>query len=357
MAIPLRRCLLRGVVVMRRMMALLAVGGMVLLELVSTGGPARALVPGTNGRIVFTRFHCRQVTGSEGIPVGFLQPCKSQEIVAADPNDANETVLATFSSDTILGFRGANWSPDGKTVIFAVNTAGSGPCGISTVNADGTGLRPIVQAPPGTCFGEGPSFTPDGRHIVAELCCVPGYGDSLWIMNSDGTGLQALTSEPEGVADEVPQVSPDGTRIALGQCSDTGCRLAAVPIAGGTPHVLFDQPLPGLGSPNWSPDSNKLVIQAGFNGCTSDIGTINPDGTGFTRLTFNTCKVGIFHGSFNPTYSPDGTKILFAQSLDTARVDVALVDLFTMNRDGTGITHVTRTATPEFLPQWAVATS
>lgn len=348
------------VVVMRRLLALVAVGGMTAFGLVSTGGPARAVVSGRNGRILFTRVNCIPATGA-----GVRAPvpgCASQSIVVADANDTNEKVLLTDPSNTIFATREANWSPDGRTVIFARDTcrnnAGAGPSGIWAVNPDGTRLRQLAQAPEGTCFGEGPVFTPDGGRIVVELCCAEGFGDSLWIMNADGTGLEPLTSEPDGVADELPQVSPDGTLIALARCSDDGCRLATVAITGGTPQVLFDQPLPGLGNPNWSPDSKKIVFNLGVNGCTSDIGTINADGTGLTQLTFNPpCGLRPTAGSLQPSYSPDGTKIIFAHSFDTAGVDVGLTDLFTMNRNATSIARVTRTAAPEANPQWAVATS
>jgi Tol biopolymer transport system component len=52
----------------------------------------------------------------------------------------------------------------------------------------------------------------------------------------------------------------------------------------------------------------------------------------------------------NPSYSPDGTKIIFAHVSSTGGRD-----LFTMNPDGSGVTQLTRTATDEWWPQWAVA--
>jgi Tol biopolymer transport system component len=52
--------------------------------------------------------------------------------------------------------------------------------------------------------------------------------------------------------------------------------------------------------------------------------------------------------SFAPSFSPDGTKIIFSRFPSTGGVD-----LFTMNPDGTGVTKVTRTASIEPWPQWA----
>jgi Tol biopolymer transport system component len=80
----------------------------------------------------------------------------------------------------------------------------------------------------------------------------------------------------------------------------------------------------------------------------ADIATINPDGSGFTQLTFSTPGTG----SFAATYSPDGTKILFDHCPSTG-----FCDLFTMNPDGSGVTQITNTAAGEFWPQWAPANS
>jgi len=329
---------------------------LVICSVLAFPSPASAVVPGANGRILFTRLNCVPTTGA--VVLAPVPGCRSQSMVVAMPNDANETVVVTDPSETIFATRLANWSPDGRTVIFARNTcrsnAPAGPSAMWTINADGTGLAQLVQAPFDGCFGEGPVYTSDGTGIVVELCCVGGYGDSLWIMNSDGSGFQPLTSEPDGVADEVPQVSPDGTRIAFSRCSDDGCRLATVGITGGTPTVLFDQPLPGLGSPNWSPDSKKIVFNFPGNGCTSDIGQINADGTGLTQLTFNPpCGLHPTAGSALASYSPDGTKIIFSHSFNTAGVDVGFTELFTMNPDGTAMSRVTYTPAPELNAEWA----
>ncbi|MGZ6543992.1 MAG: TolB family protein [Actinomycetota bacterium] len=304
--------------------------------------------PPRNGRIVFTRFIC-QKTCTDSTPI------LSQQIVVADPNGENETVLVNEPGDTVFAFLSANWSPDGTTVIFARNTcgnsSGSGPSGIWSVDGDGSDLHQLIQAPAGACFGQGPTFTPDGRRIVVEVAA-EGSGDSLWIMNSDGTGLVPLTTEPAGFADESPQVSPDGTRVVFGRCSGRDCQqatLATVDIDGGNLRLLPPTPLAGSGEPNWSPDSKKIVFSLS-NGVTSDIATINADGSGSTQLTFSNPDT---EGSWQACYSPDGTEILFIYSR-YREGEVVLDELFAMNTDGTQ-RRVTHTVSEEFAPQWAVA--
>src|SRR5437764_15470929 len=90
---------------MRRWEAVLTVTGMTLLGLVMSAVPARSVVPGRNGRIVFARETCR--------------PTCMYTIIAADANDTNETLLpGPDSRDAYDDSFIANWWPDGKTVIL-----------------------------------------------------------------------------------------------------------------------------------------------------------------------------------------------------------------------------------------------
>jgi TolB protein len=328
---------------MKRLIALLSVVGMTLLGQVTVGAPARAVVPGSNGRILFARciapFKCFDQSSTVA----------DWEIVAADPNDRDETVLAgpyprSVWDDHFI----ANWSPDGRSVIFMANQ------GIWQVNADGSNLHLVWSPPPdGSGIDDGPTFTPDGNYIIFTRCCPQDSGYALWRINADGTGLRKVTTEivPPGVdgpSDNLPQVSPDGTTIAFHRnIADCGCYIATVNINGGNLRQLTDLSLRAQ-IPNWSPDSKKIVFSIFPLDGPADIATINPDGSGFTQLTFSTPGTG----SFAATYSPDGTKILFDHCPSTG-----FCDLFTMNPDGSGVTQITNTAAGEFWPQWAAANS
>lgn len=328
---------------MRRLIALAAVAGMTLLGLVVPTGPAQAVVPGTNGRILFARciapFKC---FGSSKFD--------EWEIVAADPNDTNETVVAgPFSRDVFDDLLRANWSPDGTRAVFMADLGGRQA--IWEVNADGTGLHKIFRAPPGTGLDDGPSFTPDGKHIVFTRCCPEGYGYSLWMINADGTGLKDVTKEPfvngDGPADLTPQVSPNGKKIVFQRCfPDQPCVVAAVNIDGSHKRDLTDNTVFEALHPHWSPDSKRIVFSINYFGGGSDIMLMNRDGSGLTQLTFN--GEGARNSSFNPCFSPDGTKILFSHFRSTGRVD-----LFTMSLNGSDTTQVTRTPDLEFAPEWA----
>jgi Tol biopolymer transport system component len=68
---------------------------------------------------------------------------------------------------------------------------------------------------------------------------------------------------------------------------------------------------------------------------------VNPDGSGLRQLTFD-------GASRFPSYSPDGTKIVFDHvGADGQR------DLYTMSTDGSGLSQLTDTPDIERFPQWA----
>ncbi len=315
----------------RRSIAVVIVFAIMALGFALASGSASAVVSGKNGRILFTRRVCTSTCVFE--------------IIAADPNDTNEVVLAgPYPQDAFDEHLIANWSPDGRSAIFTVNS------GIWEVNADGSDLHLLVQGATalGEGFGSGPSFTPDGKSIVMEHCCKAGVRTELYTMNADGTGLRQLSTLALNASESEPQVSPDGSRIVFNLCREgTGCVIATVGINGGNLHQLTDPTLDST-HPNWSPNSKRIVftMQPTVNGVqTEDVASINPDGSGLTQLTFNPPGKGI---SFQPCYSPDGTKILFVHGPSTGDRD-----LFTMSRDGTGIAQVTKTASRESEPEWA----
>jgi Tol biopolymer transport system component len=319
----------------------LIVSAVAMLGVAAVSGSAQAVVAGANGRIVFTRADCtvREIS---------ISICSSWWIVTANPNDTNETVVAgPYPQSAFDEHFNANWSPDGTKLTFMVNQ------GIWTLNADGTGLTDVFQPPVGTGVDDSPTFTPDGKHIIFTRCCIPGYGYSLWMINSDGGGLKDVTKEPvvngDGPADTTPQVSPDGKTIVFNRCfPDAPCEVATVSINGTNLHDLTDNTQFLSEHPNWSPDGKKIVFEMDPLGRASpNIATINPDGSGFTQLTFSQ---GPQSRSLEPAYSPDGTKIIFSEFRSTGGYD-----LFTMNADGSRISQITSTVSQDFYPEWGVA--
>jgi Tol biopolymer transport system component len=309
--------------------------------------PAQAVVPGANGRILFTRAIC----------FSDARPC--WEILAADPDGTHETLLAgpyrrKVWDDHFI----ANWSPDGTTAIFMAKLGRRQA--IWEVNADGTGLHAIWTPPnDGSGIDDGPTFTPDGRYIIFTRCCPKPTGYGLWRINADGSGLRIVTREVaggpnvDGPSDNLPQVSPDGKRIAYHRnvvaCSDPsdcGNRIVTVNIHGGN-RVQLTDPSIDAQIPNWSPNSKRIVFEMYPPDGGAEVGIVDAEGTGFTQLTFGNGETF----NFAPSFSPDGTRIIFSRFSSTG----GGVDLFSMSPDGSGVAKVTRSASSELWPQWAIA--
>jgi TolB protein len=85
---------------------------------------------------------------------------------------------------------------------------------IYVVNADGTGLRNVVDVKGLDPFQ--PQWSPDGTQLAFEA------GDStydIYVVNADGTGLKAIAHDPN-LDENWPAWSPDGALIAYAITDD-----------------------------------------------------------------------------------------------------------------------------------------
>jgi hypothetical protein len=111
---------------MKRLRQLCVLVCTAVLFVAATGSTTHAVVPGENGRILFTR-------------CVFRGDC-TWEIVAADPDGSDEVVLAgPYPREAWDDHFTANWSPDGETAIFMAYQAiwqvnGTAPTSIRSGN-------------------------------------------------------------------------------------------------------------------------------------------------------------------------------------------------------------------------------
>ncbi|TMI56052.1 hypothetical protein E6H18_08185, partial [Candidatus Bathyarchaeota archaeon] len=89
--------------------------------------------------------------------------------------------------------------------------------------------------------------------------------------------------------------------------------------------------------------NGKIAFVSDRDG-NNEIYTMNPDGTGVTRLTFDTV---VSHNDLSPAWSPDGTKIAFASDRD------GNYEIYTMNADGSGPTRLTISVRSDLNPAWS----
>lgn len=230
----------------------------------------------------------------------------------------------------------------GKIAYFALK--GGGGDALFTVNPDGTGRKQVTHIPYLSACCR-PSWSPDGKQILFSRGIAEGQGE-LVVVNSDGSGLRVIPGNPLLVYNE-PVWSPDGTRIAF---SSGDSQLHVIKTDGTHLRQLFRSSC-AVDDPSWSPDGTHLVFDVYCNSKgglgTTTIEVIGLDGTGRKALTRPTPA----RGSLEPSWSPDGAHILFAQSQPRSKGG-GKTQIYVMNADGSGVRQLT-TGFANYAPAWS----
>ena len=180
-------------------------------------------------------------------------------ILSADGSGAK-----TLSPEGDIDVSNFSFLPDGRILFLGTGVVGSSDTfGIYVMNADGTGARPIV--PPSSKDGDfiSPWPSPDGKSVIYFVWRDPDEHGVLYI-----TDIATGESHKIGVTGdaqdeyEVPQFSPDGTKILVARF-DSCCRtLTVVPVAGGRP-VDIGEHIVGNSGPVatafFSPDGTSVI--------------------------------------------------------------------------------------------------
>jgi len=158
--------------------------------------------------------------------------------------------------------------PDAKEILF--RTTLDGKFGLSVMNADGTNIRQLMApADLGNLHLDRLAYSTDGSRIFYQrayteaeaaataypddLCC------KLWVMNADGTDAHEFSGGLGRAWDGLPEMSPDGRRVAFWHVTDAAH--IAVMNADGTGSPITTGPVfQGNAAFRWSPDSTKILM-------------------------------------------------------------------------------------------------
>jgi TolB protein len=278
-------------------------------------------VPGPTGGIARTK------TGEGLIAFTLRDSAGRLQIFTANP-DGSEQRQLTFEGDN---GRPA-WSPDGTRLAFVTTRA----LGVSVAIMDANGSQQIVLA-----AGDAPDWSHDSQSIAFSR------GGQIWVMRVEGRELRQLTRSSTFKAG--PSWSPDGTRMAFILIQDPQSPTSPRPTIGtinadGTNERILTPPgrvnvriepdgaravletADDANAPAWSPVGDRIAFWSGIEQRYGQVWVINADGSGSMQLTDDPTH----RNSDDPSWSPDGRKILFS----TGRSGT--VELWVMNSDGTG---------------------
>ena len=294
-----------------RSILVLGTAAVLVAGVVAAMGPAQGAYPGANGRIAFE-------TNRDG----------NLEIYSMNPDGSDQVNLTNDPAEDTDPV----WSPDGTRIAFV--KASEGHRNIWVMNADGSGQTNLTPGPVTTGQandGTNPTWSPDGTRIAYAS----SQGD-IWVMNADGAGKTNLTNTPPGVghrdpAGVVARRHADRLRPRRRHLGDERRRQPTSTRSPPPPAPRQDEK-----APDWSPDGTQIVYGKG-----SAVWRMNADGSGQTQVVAN---------SVLPAWSPDGTRIVFSSSAFGAPNGP---DIFTVNPDGTGVTRLP-TAAPAIDndPNW-----
>lgn len=244
--------------------------------------------------------------------------------------DADHTIILTIGGDgsrkssptaDVPGIDQTNpdWSPDGKRIVFVVS---DGADDLWTVGADGSGAAMLLSCDDPCVALDDPAWSPDGTSVMYQRASVVnglGVGTLESVTVADGTVTVWLTAPTNDFYAGV-RYSPDGRQVVFEQVHATGDSIDA-DVEGVTLSILdLDHPETGAraitdptlfaATADWGPNGDRIVFSAlPTAGATApDLFTIQPDGSGLTRLTTLSDEGG---SAEEPAWSADGSTVYF----------------------------------------------
>ena len=220
-------------------------------------------------------------------------------------------------------------SPDGTRVVYtSVGPSDVGESQIFEVSIDGGAPRLVstdCPGPLGECSEMNPAYSPDGRRIAfvrvgpAEAAVI-GIRDletgEVTLLEATRTPDQ-LTGQ-DGILSQ-PTWSPDGDRLSYSQWfysrHGSGAQAHVYVIADdGTGLVDLSLDV-AANDPDWSPDGSTLVfatvssrLLSGIHTVPSAIYVVDPDGSDLRAIVEASDDEP---GGFAPSWTPDGSRILY----------------------------------------------
>ena len=250
------------------------------------------------------------------------------------------------------------WSPDGRHIAFASDRYAPSQerrrREIYVMSRDGSDVQRLTFLLR-DCWS--PEWSPDGRRIafVSDEVAAPPAGETrkiIYVMDANGSNIRRLMTNQtfSSQAELTPAWSPDGTRIAFtGMARDQEdseiyiLELGTLTLTQLTDNNVYDAHVA------WSPDGQYLSFESDRD--PRGFYVMRPDGSQVVRLTKD-------HPIDHPRmenaarWSRDGQRLAFNSTRDYDSNDQGNLEIYVMNRDGSGLRRLTNNSVKDAHPDW-----
>lgn len=182
----------------------------------------------------------------------------------------------------------------------------------------------------------------------------------IYLVGADGSGARQLTSTSEN--DGAPDVTADGRRVVFQRCEagvEETCDLYVLTLSTGSLRQVTTAGNARM--PAWSPDGTRIAYaqraaaQSTLTAWQDEIAVIDADGGGFRRLTSSPER-----SDGSPSWSPDGGRIAWHSAVVSGTTSIGCgggllnsSDVLVMDADGGNQHEIAGGGTCDSQPDWS----